>query len=401
MNAPLSRRVLSLRTPASIAAKARADALLLTGRSIVDLTLGEPDFATPPHILEAAAQAMHSGATRYTSSNGTLVLREAIAAKLWRENGIRCTPADVVVGTGAKQIIDVALAATLDDGDEVIVPAPYWVSYPDLVRAHGGTPVILSTSAAEGFRLQAEALAEAITPRTKWLILNTPNNPSGAVLPNDALITLAGVLDRHPHVFVLTDEIYEHFVFGEARTASIAALDPEIAARTLTVNGVSKTYAMTGWRIGYATGPSVLLAAMAKLISQATTCAPAVSQAAAAAALSGPQDCVAEMVAAYAARAATMVVGLTAIDGLRCRMPEGAFYLFPSIEGLLGRRTPDGSTLATDVDVADYLLEAAGVATVDGSAYGVPGFLRLSFATDPGRIAESCRRIAAARADLE
>jgi aspartate aminotransferase len=400
MNAPLSRRALSLATPASIAAKARAEALRQRGRSIVDLTLGEPDFPTPPHVVEAATRAMRSGETRYTASAGTAALRQAVAEKFARENGIPCAPSDVVVGAGAKQVIDVALAATLDAGDEVVIPTPYWVSYPDLVRAHGGTPVIVSTDAADGFHLRPEALAAAITRRTKWLILNTPNNPSGAVLPEETLAAIAGVLAREPHVSLLTDEIYEHFVFGAERPGSIAALAPEIRARTLTVSGVSKSYAMTGWRIGYATGPSVLVAAMAKLISQATTCASAVGQAAAVAALTGPQDCVAEAVAAYAARGAAMAAALAEAPGVRCVRPEGAFYLLPSVVELLGRRTPDGRLLATDLDLADHLLEAAGVATVDGTAYGVPGFLRLSFATSPDQIAEGCSRIAAACAEL-
>jgi aspartate aminotransferase len=260
--------------------------------------------------------------------------------------------------------------------------------------------VVVPTAAADGFRLRPAALAAAITPRTKWLILNAPNNPTGAVLPDDVLAALADVLSRHPHVLVLTDEIYEHFVFGRPRPASIAALSPEIGNRTLTVNGVSKTYAMTGWRIGFATGPAALVAAMTKLISQATTCASAVGQAAATAALTGPQDCVAEAVAAYAVRGGAMAAGLAAVDGIRSGAPEGAFYLFPSVEGLIGRRTPEDRILESDVDVTDYLLEAAGVAVVDGSAYGAPGFLRLSFAAAPERIAEGCRRIAEACARL-
>lgn len=400
MTIPLSHRALTLGTPASIAAKARADALRRQGRSIVDFTLGEPDFDTPPHVIDAAARAMRAGETRYTAANGTTALREAIAAKFARENAINVGPAEIVVGAGAKQVIDVALAATLDAGDEVIVPAPYWVSYPDLVRAHGGTPVIVATDRRDGFRLRADALADAITPRTKWIILNTPNNPSGAVLSAGELTALAEVIERNPGIFVLTDEIYEHFVFAGARPPSIAALAPGLAGRTLTVNGVSKTYAMTGWRIGYAAGPAPLIAAMTKLLSQATTCTSSVSQAAAIAALTGPQDCVADAVAAYAVRGAAMADGLGTIAGVSARAPEGAFYLFPSVQGLIGRRTPDGRRLASDTDVADYLLDAQGIAVVDGTAYGTPGFLRLSFATSLDQIADGCRRFAAACTDL-
>lgn len=400
MSTIVSCRAAAMRESASIAAKARVTELLSRGEQIVDFTLGEPDFDTPAHIVEAAGKAMRAGETRYTASNGTPALRQAVAEKLRRENGLEYEPSQIVVGCGAKQIIDMAFAATINAGDEVIIPAPYWVSYPDLAGFHGARTVVVAGEESTGHKLTPDALAAAISTRTKWLVLNSPNNPSGAVYSAAELGALGAVLERHPQVWVLSDEIYEHFVFGSDRPISVAALGPGISARTLTVNGVSKTYAMTGWRIGYGAAPPALAAVMTKLLSQATTCAPSVSQAAAVAALNGEQSFVRDAAQTYAERGAFMARKLQSIPGFRCPDPQGAFYLFPSVRELMGRRTLDGDILSTDEEVETFLLDEAGVAVVRGSAYGLPGHLRLSFATTPDKIANGCDRIASAVAGL-
>jgi aspartate aminotransferase len=378
----------------SIAAKAHVDALRLAGRDIIDFTIGEPDFPTPAHIVQGAIAALGNGETRYTASAGTPGLKRAIREKLERENDLSFTPDRIIVGTGAKQLIFNALAATLDAGDEVIVPAPYWVSYPDMVLLNGGVPVIATTSAASGFKLGADALRSAITPRTRWLILNTPNNPSGALYTAAELSALCDVLREHPQIRILTDEIYEHFAYDGARHLSPLNVAPDLADRTLLVNGVSKAYAMTGWRVGYAAGSTHLVRALTLLASQTTTCASAVSQAAAVVALQGPQDCVAEARALFEARRNRMADALAAIPNITCPRPEGAFYAFPGVAGLLGRRTPEGALLQDDIDVARFLLEHAGVAGIDGSSYGMPAYLRLSFATSMEEIERGCQAIA-------
>jgi aspartate aminotransferase len=380
----------------SMAAKARVDALQAAGRTIVDFTLGEPDFPTPAHIVEAGVQALARGETRYTAAAGTLALRQAIAAKLERENGLHFAPTDIVVGSGAKQIIYSTFTATLNEGDEVIVPAPYWVSYPDMVALHGGKPVIVRCEAADGFKLQPEALAQAITPRTRWLVLNTPNNPTGAVYSREELQALAAVLDANPHVWLMTDEIYEHFVYGGVQHTAPSGLSDALRERTLVINGLSKAYAFTGWRVGYGAGPTVLIKALTLLMSQSTTCPSAISQSAAITALNGPQDCVHDAARTFEARRDRMVELLNAIPGIECRRPDGAFYVFPSVAGLIGRVTPAGHTLASDVDVMNFLLEDAGVATIDGLSYGLSPYLRLSFATSLDRIEAGCAAIAAA-----
>lgn len=374
-------------------AKARVDGLRAAGRSIIDFTIGEPDFPTPAHIVSGGIDALLGGQTRYTSSAGTPALRRAIAAKLARENGLEVSPENVVVGSGAKQVIFEALAATLNPGDEVVVAAPYWVSYPDMVVINGGTPVIARGEASQGFKLTPAVLEAAITPRTRWLLLNTPNNPTGAVYTLAEMRALCEVLQRHPQVWVMSDEIYEHFVFGGARHVSPLHVAPDLADRTLIVNGLSKSYAMTGWRIGYGAGPLPLVKAISMLISQSTSCPSAVGQAAAIVALEGPQDCVHTATAVFEERGARMVDLLRAIDGIECVAPAGAFYVFPSVAGLIGRRTAAGHVLRTDVDVATYLLEQASVATIDGTSYGLSPYLRLSFATSIEQIEQGCAAI--------
>lgn len=396
MNTPLANRVRSAQPSASIAAKARVDLLRASGRKIIDFTLGEPDFPTPAHIVAGAVKALAAGHTRYTSSAGTPALRKAIAAKLARENGLTFSPDQIVVGCGAKHIIHTALAATLNEGDEVIVPAPYWVSYPDMVRLQGGIPVIAPSDAATGFKLSAATLEAAITPRTRWLILNTPSNPTGAVYTRFELEALCAVLRAHPHVGLMTDEIYEHFTYSAAPHLSPLNVASDLSGRTLIINGVSKAYAMTGWRLGYGAGPVDLMKAMAVLLSQSTSCAAAVSQAAAIVALEGPQQCVAAGVQLFKGRRNRMVELLNRIPGINCQMPDGAFYAFPSVEMLTGKQTPAGKALACDVDVASYFLEEAGVATVDGSSFGMPGYLRLSFATTVEEIEAGCAALAQA-----
>jgi aspartate aminotransferase len=401
MSGILAGRMQAVRPSPSMAAKVRVDTLRAQGRRIVDFTIGEPDFPTPAHIVTAGITALVAGDTRYTSSAGTLALRNAIAAKLARENGLDWRPGQVVVGCGAKHIIYNALAATLDAGDEVIVPAPYWVSYPDMVLLQGATPVIVPCPAARGFKLAAADLEAAITSRTRWLILNTPNNPTGAVYGQDELEAICAVLRRHPHVWLMTDEIYEHFVYGGARHVSPLAVEPDLTSRTLLVNGMSKAYAMTGWRIGYGAGPDELMKAMTVLLMQSTSCAAAMSQAAAVTALDGPQDCVAQAVRTFAHRRDRIVELLKLIPGVECAPPDGAFYVFPSVAGLLGARTPRGDVLANDLDVMMYFLDEAGVATIDGSSYGAAGHLRFSFATSLDQIEAGCAAIAKAVAALD
>jgi aspartate aminotransferase len=389
----LSPRVRRIKPSPSMVARMRAQELKAQGRDIIDLTTGEPDFDTPAHIQAAATAAMAAGETRYTPVNGTPRLRKAIAAKLARENGITYGLDQITVGTGAKQVIFNALAATLGEGDEVIVPAPYWVSYPDMVLACDGTPVIVACGENAGFKLTAEALEKAITPKTRWLLLNTPSNPTGAFYSAAEMKALTDVLMRHPQVALMTDDIYEHIRFDGGEPVCPVVIEPGLLSRTLLVNGVSKTYAMTGFRIGYGAGPKPLIAAMNVIQSQTTSGAASPSMAAAAAALEGDQDVDAEMRAAYQARRNRAVELLNAIDGVTCRRPDGAFYVYPSCAGLIGRKRPDGRPLQTDFDVALYFLEEAGVAVLDGAAYGLSPYLRLSIATSLAEIEEACARL--------
>lgn len=390
---PLSSRVKRIKPSPSMMARMRAQQLKAEGRDIVDLTIGEPDFDTPEHIQQATTAAMAAGETRYTPVNGTVRLRKAIAAKLARENGVTYGLDEITVGTGAKQVIFNALAATLGAGDEVIIPAPYWVSYPDMVMACDGTPVIVACGENAGFKLTGEALEAAITPRTRWLILNTPSNPTGAFYSAAEMAGLTKVLERHPHVALMTDDIYEHIRFDGGAPVCPVAIAPGLRERTLLVNGVSKTYAMTGFRIGYGAGPKPLLAAMHIIQSQTTSGAAAMCMAAAAAALEGDQRFVAEARAAYRARRDRAVALLNTVRGMTCATPDGAFYVYPSCAGLIGLKRPDGRVLASDLDVALYFLEEAGVAVLDGAAYGLSPYLRLSIATSLEVIEDACQRM--------
>jgi aspartate aminotransferase len=386
-------------SPSSMAGQ-HARMLRAQGRDIVGLTSGEPDFDTPAHIREAAYRAMNDGQTRYTDVGGTAALREAVRAKFARENGLDYGLDEIIVSTGAKQIIFNAIMATVDTGDEVIVPAPYWVSYPDITLLANGTPVIVDTRAENGFRLQAEELERAITPKTRWLILNGPNNPSGANFTEADLQALADVLRKHPHVWILTDDIYEHLLYDGRRFYTLAQVAPDLKDRTLTLNGVSKAYAMTGWRIGYAGAPAALIKAMTKLQSQSTSNPSSVSQAAALAALTGPQDFVTQSRERFQARRDRIVQALNAIDGIDCASPEGAFYVFPKCADLYGLTLPDGSKLQNSEQWVLHLLNAQNLAVLQGSAYGVDTHFRISFAASDAVLEEGCRRIAQARAQL-
>ena len=386
-------RVSRIKSSPSVAAAARVRELKAEGRRILDLTVGEPDFDTPAHIKAAAVAAIGAGETKYTSVTGTPVLQKAILAKLEYHTGIRFEADQITIGGGAKQVIFLGLMATLDAGDEVIIPAPYWVSYPDMVLANDGTPVIVPCPEDTGFKLTPDALRNAITPRTKWLILNSPSNPTGAVYSRQELRALADVLAGFPHVHVLTDEIYDEIYFGQGRMTSLIGVAPELKDRIFLVNGVSKAYAMTGWRLGYAAGPAPLVAAVNKLQSQMSSCPSSISQAAAAAALSGPQDFVSESVEVYRSRRDAAVAGLNAVDGLHCAPAEGAFYAYVNCAGVIGKRTPDGTEITTDEEFTLYLLDAAHVATIHGSAYGLGPYFRISFATSLDIIQEATAAI--------
>ena len=370
------------------------------GAQVISLCAGEPDFDTPGHVREAGIAAIRAGHTRYTQVAGLRALREAIAAKFQRENGLELDWRGTLVCSGGKQAIFNALAATLNEGDEVIMPAPYWVSYPEIVQLCGGKAITVACNAGNGFKLTPAALQAAITPRTRWLILNSPSNPTGAVYSRAELQALAEVLLAHPHVLVLSDDIYEHLIFDGLAFFTIAQVEPRLRERVLTMNGVSKAYAMTGWRLGYAGGPKALIKAMSTLISQSTSCVSAISQSAARVALTADQGCVREAAEVFHARRDRIEALLDAVPGIRCPRPQGAFYVYPSVEGLLGKRTADGRELRTDLDVVMFLLDDAGVAVLDGAAYGLSPYLRLSFATSMENIEEGCRRIREACAGL-
>ena len=379
---------------------ARATALKRQGRPVIILGAGEPDFDTPQHIQAAATAAMHAGATRYTALDGTPELKQAICEKFRRDNGLEFDLGQISVGTGAKQVLYNALMATLDPGDEVIIPVPAWTSYADMVDICGGRPVLVPTSGAQGFRLDAAALEAAITPRTRWLMLNSPSNPTGSAYARADYQPLLGVLLRHPGVWLLVDDIYEHIVYDGFRFVTPAQLEPRLRERILTVNGVSKAYAMTGWRIGYGAGPQALIQAMAVVQSQSTSCPSAVSQAAACAALNGPQDCIERFVSSFQARRDLVVSGLNRIDGIQCRQPEGAFYAYASCAGLLGRCTPAGTIIDSDNAFCDWLLDAHDVAVVPGSAFGLSPYFRISYASATRDLEQACERIANATQDL-
>jgi aspartate aminotransferase len=382
-------------SPSSMAT-ARVKELRAAGRDIIGLTVGEPDFDTPPHIIEAAYDAMKSGKTRYTVVDGTPELKRAIREKFERENGLVFAQDEVSVGNGGKQVIFNALTCTVDHGDEVIVPAPYWVSYPDMVLLNGGRPVIVECDVDSGYKMTPAQLEAAITPRTKWLVLNSPCNPTGATYTESELVALGEVLNRHSHVWILTDDVYEHLIYDGLKFATFAQCNPQLQERTLTVNGVSKAYAMTGWRIGFAGGPKTLIKAMAKLQSQSTTNPSAISQAAALAALNGPKHFMTDWRAQFQRRRDLVVDGLNAIDGLYCPRPTGAFYVYPSCAGVIGKRTPDGRVITNDGDFVMYLLETQDVGVIHGAAFGLSPAFRISFATSYEQLQEGCRRIALA-----
>ncbi|MDM9622840.1 aspartate aminotransferase [Rhizobium sp. AC44/96] len=372
---------------------AKAAAMKRDGFPVIILGAGEPDFDTPDNVKEAAKAAIDAGETKYTALDGTPALKKAVAEKFRRENGVDYALDEVTVATGAKQILFNAFMATLDPGDEVIIPTPYWTSYSDIVEICGGTPVLIPCDAAAGFRLQAQQLEAAITPRTRWVLLNSPSNPSGAAYSAKDYQPLIDVLLRHPHVWLMVDDMYEHIVYEGFDFVTPIALEPRLKERTLTINGVSKAYAMTGWRIGYAGGPKPLIKAMAVIQSQATSCPSSVSQAAAVEALNGPQTFLKERQESFQRRRDLVVRRLNDIDGLECRTPEGAFYTFSGCEGVLGKTTPNGKTIEADHDFTDYLLEDAHVAVVPGSAFGLSPFFRISYATSQAELVEALDRI--------
>jgi aspartate aminotransferase len=377
----------------TIAVTTKARELKAAGRYVIGLGAGEPDFDTPGNIKEAAIAAIRRGETKYTAVEGIPELRDAIAKKFKRENNLDYKPAQTFVSPGGKSIIYNCLLATLNPGDEVIVPAPYWVSYPDIVLLGGAKPVIVECSLESGFRLTPEALEKAITPKTKWLIFNQPSNPTGACYTRAQLKGLTDVLMKHPQVWVLTDDMYEHLVYGGFKFCTVAEIEPGLYERTLTMNGVSKAYAMTGWRIGYCAGPEALIKAMAKLQSQSATNACSISQWASVEALNGPQDFIPGFQKLFEERRDLVVSMLNQASGIECPKPEGAFYVYPSIRKLIGKKTEKGKVIATDEDFAAELLEAEGVAVVHGAAFGLSPFFRISYATSNKALEEACKRI--------
>ncbi len=395
-----ARRLGRIKPSPTIGVTQRAAELKAAGRDVIGLGAGEPDFDTPEHIREAAKAAIDRGETKYTAVAGTPALRKAICAKFARENGLTYAPEQVTVGCGGKQIIYNALMATVEAGDEVIIPAPYWVSYPDIVLLAEGEPVIVPCPAERAFKLDPDDLDRAITRRTKWLILNSPSNPTGAAYTEHEMRRICDVLLRHPAVWVLTDDIYEHVIYDDFRFTTPAQVEPRLYERTLTLNGCSKAYSMTGWRVGYGAGPKPLISAMNMIQSQSTTHTSSISQAAAVAALNGPQDFIARNNAVFKERRDLVVSMLNQAKGLECATPEGAFYVYPSCADTIGRTTPDGKTIANDDDFVTYLLEAEGVACVQGSAFGLSPYFRISYATSTALLEEACRRIQRACAVL-
>jgi len=395
-----SRAVARVKPSPTIAVTSLARELRRQGRDVIGLGAGEPDFDTPDHIKEAAIAAIRRGETRYTAVDGTPELKRAVCEKFRRENGLEFSPEEISVGAGGKQVIYNAILATVDPGDRVVIPAPYWVSYPDIVLLAGGEPVIVPCPAERDFKLTPEALEEALAPGAKWLILNSPSNPTGAAYTREELAALAGVLRRHPDVWVLTDDIYEHLVYDGFGFTTILQVAPDLRERTLTVNGVSKAYAMTGWRIGYGAGPKPLIDAMATIQSQSTTNPCSISQAAAVAALTGPQHFLAEWRRMFQERRDLVVEMLNAAPGLSCPKPQGAFYVYPSCAGVIGKRTPDGQVIGSSEDFARLLLERKGVAVVHGAAFGLDPHFRISYATSIDLLREACRRIQAFCSEL-
>jgi aspartate aminotransferase len=378
---------------ATIAITTKAQVMQAEGKNVIGLAAGEPDFDTPRNIKDAAIAAINAGKTKYTAVDGIPELKKAIVAKFKRENGLDYKPSQVSVGTGGKQVLFNALMATLNPGDEVVIPAPYWVSYPDIVMLAGGVPVIVQGDAGKGFKLQAADLEKAITPKTKWLILNSPSNPSGAAYSRSEMKALTDVLVRHPHVWVLTDDMYEHLVYDDFKFCTPVEVEPKLYDRTLTMNGVSKSYCMTGWRIGYAAGPETLIKAMAKLQSQSTSNPSSIAQWAAVEALNGPQDFIAAHNKMFVERRDLVVSMLNQAKGIKCATPEGAFYVYPSCAGTIGKTAPSGKVIANDEDFVSELLAAEGVAAVHGAAFGTSPYFRISYATATTSLEDACQRI--------
>jgi len=390
----LAETLKRIKPSATIAVTDKARALKQAGRDVIGLGAGEPDFDTPDNIKQAAIKAIESGkASKYTAVDGIPELKAAVAAKFKRENGLDYTAKQIIIGTGGKQVLYNALMATLNPGDEVIIPAPYWVSYPDMVLLAGGEPVEVVTSMADGFKMRPEALEKAITPKTKWIIFNSPSNPTGAAYTRSELKAVTDVLARHPHVHIMTDDMYEHLVYDDFVFTTPAQVEPSLYERTLTVNGTSKAYCMTGWRIGYAGGPEPLIKAMAMIQSQSTSNPTAVSQWAAVEALNGPQDFIPKHNKIFKERRDLCVSMLNQAKGLECPRPEGAFYVYPSCAGTMGKTAPSGKKLGTDEDFVTELLETEGVAVVQGTPFGVGPAFRISYATKTEDLEEACRRI--------
>jgi aspartate aminotransferase len=396
----IASRLSRIKPSPTIAVATKARELKAAGRDVIGLGAGEPDFDTPDHIKEAAKAAMDRGETKYTAVPGTPELREAISASFKRNNNLDYGPDQISVGCGGKQTIFNALIATLDAGDEVVIPAPYWVSYPDITLLCEGKPVFVECPKEDGYKMLPEALEKAITPKTKWLIMNSPSNPTGAGYTAAELKALAEVLKRHPQVWIMTDDMYEHLIYDDFKFSTIAEIAPDLYERTLTLNGVSKAYCMTGWRVGWAAGPVEIIKAMNKVQSQSTTHTSSVSQAAAVAALNGPQGFITENNLVFKDRRDLVVSMLNQAPGLSCPNPDGAFYVYPSCEGCMGKMTPDGKKLETDEDFVTYMLEAEGVAAVHGEAFGLSPYFRVSYATSTEALEEAGRRIQRACAAL-
>ncbi|MEN3931262.1 pyridoxal phosphate-dependent aminotransferase [Microvirga sp. W0021] len=389
----LSDALARIKPSATLVVTQKARDLKNQGRDVISLSVGEPDFETPEHIKEAAIAAIKRGETRYPPVPGILPLREAIVRKFKRENNLDYKISQILVGTGGKHVLFNALMATVNFGDEVIIPAPYWVSYPEMVSVAGGTPVLIETTMEHNFKLQPDVLEKAITPKTKWVILNSPSNPSGAAYTHDEMKKLTDVLLRHPNVWVMTDDIYEHLTYGDFKFVTPAQVEPELYDRTLTINGVSKAYAMTGWRIGYAAGPEKLIKAMDMLQGQQTSGACTIAQWAAVEALEGPQEHLEVFKKAFQRRRDLVVSMLNQCKYLKCPTPEGAFYVYPSLADAMGKTTPSGKVLETDEDFVSELLEAEGVAAVHGSAFGLGPYMRVSYATSDAVLEDACMRI--------
>ncbi len=386
-------RLLAVKPSATLAVTTKAKELKAQGVDVIDLGVGEPDFPTPKHICDAAKAALDRGETKYVPVAGTLAFRQAICDKLKRENGLDYTPDQITVNCGGKGTLFNIIMATVNPDDEVVIPAPYWVSYPDMVRIAQGTPVFVTGKEETGFKITPEDLEKAITPKTKWFILNSPSNPSGAAYTVDELRALAEVLKKHPHVWIISDEIYEHIVYDGFKSHSIAAVAPELKDRTMTVNGLAKSYSMTGWRVGYAAGPVEVIKAANKIQSQSTSHAVSFCQSAGVVALNSPLDFLKERNDIFKARRDMVAAKLNAIDGVSCRVPEGAFYLYPSIAGCVGKKTPTGKVIETDTDFVTALLETEGVAVVPGVAFGLSPYFRLSYATSTELLEKACDRI--------